>query len=119
MPSQQSSPESESPHVRWKVGGGHTPARRALPNYRTQPDGSLAASPASFRYGQAIRARRRELNWAQWELADEVGLSRTSIANIENGRVSPTVAQLVMFSTALNMDPLELLRRALEEEPKE
>lgn len=91
-------------------------SRRALPQYRRLPTAEAAVSPLAWKYGRAVRARRRELDLSQRELAVKVDLGRTSIANIEAGRSAPSVQHLLNMATVLNMDPLELLRRATSEE---
>lgn len=59
--------------------------------------------------GGNIRRERlvRELN--QTELARRVGLSRTSITNLELGRQSILVHQLVSIANALGVDPASLI----------
>lgn len=59
--------------------------------------------------GGNIRRERlvRELN--QTELARRVGLSRTSITNLELGRQSILVHQLVSIANALGVDPALLI----------
>ena len=62
------------------------------------------------RVGAAIRFQRvKKLRLTQEQLAEIVGISRPSVANIENGRQQLTVAQLVRFADALNVAPSELL----------
>lgn len=62
--------------------------------------------------GRLIRQRRRQLELTQEQLASVVGLSRTSLANIENGRQKVLVHHLFAFASSLGMEPAELLPRA-------
>jgi transcriptional regulator with XRE-family HTH domain len=59
--------------------------------------------------GAIIRARRESTGMSQDVLASKVGLSRTSITNIERGRQSVLVHQLVSFAAALGVEPAELI----------
>src|SRR5262245_46941217 len=58
--------------------------------------------------GAAVRKRREELGLTQAELSERVGLSRTSITNIERGRQRLLADQLqsVAFSLDLRTDQL-------------
>lgn len=58
--------------------------------------------------GQIIRARRKQARLTQDELAASVGLTRTSIANIEAGRQQLLMHVLVAISNTLNT-PVNLL----------
>lgn len=62
--------------------------------------------------GQAIRERRGVVDKTQVRLAEEVGLSRASIANIEAGEQAVSVAMLFHFARALDLTPEELLATA-------
>src|SRR5437879_5983184 len=59
--------------------------------------------------GSKIREGRERLGLTQEALAKHVGLSRTSITNIEQGRQTILVHQLVGFARALNVEPAALL----------
>lgn len=61
--------------------------------------------------GGLIRQRRKKQNLTQEKLAPLVGLSRTSLANIESGRQKVLVHQLFAFASALGMEPADLLPR--------
>ncbi|MDV4179767.1 helix-turn-helix transcriptional regulator [Rhizobium brockwellii] len=63
--------------------------------------------------GGLIRQRRKQLKLTQEKLAPLVDLSRTSLANIESGRQKVLVHQLFAFSSALEMDPADLLPKQL------
>jgi transcriptional regulator with XRE-family HTH domain len=59
--------------------------------------------------GSKIREGRERLGLTQEALAKQVGLSRTSITNIEQGRQTILVHQLVAFAQLLNLEPNALL----------
>ncbi|MFK5878510.1 MAG: helix-turn-helix transcriptional regulator [Flavobacteriaceae bacterium] len=54
--------------------------------------------------GNAIHKARKELNLNQETFANKVGLSRTSIVNIEKGRQSPTIFLLCRMANVLKKD---------------
>ena len=59
--------------------------------------------------GEAIRKRRNAIGMTQEALADRTGLVRTSITNIERGRQTVLVHQLVGIAKALGMPPAALI----------
>jgi transcriptional regulator with XRE-family HTH domain len=59
--------------------------------------------------GGNIRRERAERDLNQSELADRVGLSRTSITNVELGRQALSVHQLFDFANALGVPAAQLL----------
>jgi transcriptional regulator with XRE-family HTH domain len=59
--------------------------------------------------GLRIRERRDALELTQAQLAQLVGLSRTSITNIESGRQPAPLHQFVRIATALDIDVHALL----------
>jgi transcriptional regulator with XRE-family HTH domain len=61
------------------------------------------------RIGAFIATRRRQLEFKQEELARRVGISRASLANIENGRQSVLVHHLYALAKALDLQPGDLL----------
>ena len=61
------------------------------------------------RIGAFIATRRRQLEFKQEELASRVGISRASLANIENGRQSVLVHHLYAIAKALDLQPGDLL----------
>jgi transcriptional regulator with XRE-family HTH domain len=66
------------------------------------------------RLGNAIRARRESLDLSQEAFAEECGLHRTYISQLERGLKSPTVRTLTLIAEKLNLTPDELLRAALK-----
>lgn len=59
--------------------------------------------------GSAIRGARDAAGLTQSELATSVGVSRTSLTNIELGRQRLLVDQLVELATALQVPVIDLL----------
>ncbi len=55
------------------------------------------------RLGQAVAKRRRELGLTQSDIAEKLGLSRASLANLENGRQRIMVHQLFALVNALKL----------------
>jgi transcriptional regulator with XRE-family HTH domain len=66
--------------------------------------------------GRRIRERRDKLGRTQAWLAEQVGLSRTAITNIECGRQRLLVEQLITIATVLSTSA-DLLLRDLEKGP--
>lgn len=59
--------------------------------------------------GERIRRARANCEMRQADLAQRVGLSRTSITNVELGRQGLAIHQLFEFADALGVEPCELL----------
>jgi transcriptional regulator with XRE-family HTH domain len=59
--------------------------------------------------GASIRRRRRELDLTQAKLADRLGISRGTLANIETGGQNLLLHQLYRFAAALDMNVHDLL----------
>lgn len=55
--------------------------------------------------GAIVKSRRKWLGLGQADLATAMGLSQASISKLENGRLSPTVDQLLQFAKVLQMQP--------------
>ena len=55
------------------------------------------------RLGRAVADRRREIGLTQSAVADKLGLSRASIANLENGRQRIMVHQLFALTNVLRL----------------
>jgi transcriptional regulator with XRE-family HTH domain len=60
-------------------------------------------------FGAKLRQAREKAGLTQKQLADRVELPRTSVTNIEHGHQRIALHQLVQFSSALGIEPLELL----------
>ncbi|MFC0297795.1 helix-turn-helix domain-containing protein [Geobacillus jurassicus] len=61
---------------------------------RLQLEGTIAAQ---------IKERRKQLNMSQQELADRIGVPKSTIGRIEAGLASPRVETLFKISQALNI----------------
>lgn len=68
--------------------------------------------------GGNIRRERIERDMNQAELARRVGLSRTSVTNLELGRQSLLVHQLVNIANALGVEPASLIAIDSDEAPE-
>lgn len=62
-------------------------------------------NPPYVLFGEAVRNARHELGLNQQELADKLGYSRGSIANIEVGRQRILLTDLFAFAKVLRLDP--------------
>jgi transcriptional regulator with XRE-family HTH domain len=62
-------------------------------------------------FGKNVRSCRGDLNLTQEELSARLNLSRSSIANIELGRQKILLHQLFDLAKALEVDPLDLVRK--------
>lgn len=59
--------------------------------------------------GTSIQRFRKDRHFSQAEIASKLGLSRSSIANIENGFHKPSVFQLYKFCGIVGIEFEELL----------
>lgn len=59
--------------------------------------------------GRVVRAKRRQRDWSQEQLAQKLMISRGTLANIEAGRQRILVHQLYTIAAALDLKPSELL----------
>jgi transcriptional regulator with XRE-family HTH domain len=69
-------------------------------------------------FGELLRTHRREAELTQSQVAERVGLARTSITNIERGQQHVPLHQLFRLAAAVGVQPSELLptgSAALEE----
>lgn len=64
------------------------------------------------RFGRRLAHLRRERGWTQGELSERSGMNRTYISGLENGERNIGLLNLVRLATALESDPVELLRWA-------
>lgn len=60
-------------------------------------------------FGRLVRAYRRQLGLTQDDLAERVGLSRTSITNVEQGRQKVLLHQVFLLAESLGVSPDALL----------
>jgi transcriptional regulator with XRE-family HTH domain len=69
-------------------------------------------------FGQLLRASRKDAGLTQSQVAERVGLTRTSITNIERGIQHISLHQLFLLASAVGVSPVALLpdqEAALEE----
>jgi transcriptional regulator with XRE-family HTH domain len=69
-------------------------------------------NPIYLEFGQLVASKRREHRLSQSALGSLVGLSRTSITNIEKGRQPVQLHQLFQFVIALQVPIDEILPKA-------
>lgn len=61
------------------------------------------------RIGLLIKNRRKQLGLTQEKLANQLAISRASLASIETGRQNVLVHQLYRLATALQLEPKDFL----------
>ena len=60
--------------------------------------------------GRRLRAAREAGGWSQQEVADDVGITRSHIANLEAGRrLLPSLESLYELAASLCVNPKDLL----------
>lgn len=69
----------------------------------------MTDSAYSREYGSRLRAARVMAGLTQDEAATKLGLTRSSVANIEAGRQNATAEQVIQTAQALGCDPRWLL----------
>ncbi len=62
-----------------------------------------------IRIGEMLRARRDQLGMKQGELADAIGLRRTSVSNIESGRQKAPLHLIYKMCSVLGIDIATIL----------
>jgi transcriptional regulator with XRE-family HTH domain len=69
----------------------------------------MAPDPFYLEFGKLLRGHRNRLKLTQDDLAERVGLSRTSITNIEQGRQKVLLHQVFLLAESLGVTPDALL----------
>jgi len=69
----------------------------------------VTRDPVYQHIGALIKARRKKLEWKQETLANMLGISRGSLANIETGRQNVLIHRLYRIAAALQLTPFDLL----------
>lgn len=72
--------------------------------------------PLYAQFGKLIRGYRRRHKITQLQLGDRIGLTRTSITNIEKGRQKVLLHQVFQLADALQVNPETLLPRQFTRE---
>jgi putative transcriptional regulator len=65
----------------------------------------------AFPYEPLVRQHREQKGWSQEDLAGKVGVTRQTIANIENGLNEPRVTIAIAIAIALGATVYELFRK--------
>jgi transcriptional regulator with XRE-family HTH domain len=60
--------------------------------------------------GARIRDLRAKKGWSQEHLADEAGLHRSHMGEIERGKANVTLTTLALIAKTLHVTPAELLQ---------
>lgn len=66
--------------------------------------------PITHRFGQKLRALRKERGLSQEALAEQSGLDRTYISGIERGRRNVALRNIEALASALKISIAELFR---------
>lgn len=59
--------------------------------------------------GQKLKELRKEKGWSVRKLAQKVGVSKSTVSDVELGKRKPTANYLIKVAKALNIDEIELL----------
>ena len=60
--------------------------------------------------GLRIEMHRKQKNWSQEDLAERLGIERTSVTNIEAGRQGVSVERLIELAGLFKVRPASLLK---------
>jgi len=85
---------------------------KAQPAIALVPEPSPQAGPGDIQVSAAVRDLRHVRNLSQRQLAGRMGVPRTYISKIENGKAMPTLSSLDRLARALQVDISALLRDA-------
>ncbi len=66
-------------------------------------------------FGQAVRRLRLQRGMTQAELAERLGLARTSVTNLEKGQQNPPLSLLPDMAAALGVNAVELVAAAAQD----
>ena len=85
--------------------------RQRVVSYVTVKKEVVQCEPVYVSFGELVKAKRLERGWTQTDLAEKVGLSRTSVTNIEIGRQRVLLSDLFEFARAFGVSPRSLFNR--------
>ena len=83
-------------------------------SYSGQMIDQQLSRPVNAIFGQKLARARKSRSLTQRELADMVGVSRVTVANIEGAKQNVQLAQVYSMARALNIAPNDLLPSAPE-----
>lgn len=63
------------------------------------------------RFGKRIRALRKRKGWTQVYMAEHVGIDRSFISDLENGRKEVCIRNLELLATAFGITVSKLMSR--------
>ena len=79
--------------------------RQRVIKYVTVTKEVVQCEPVYVSFGEIVKAHRLKRGWTQTDLANKVGLSRTSVTNIEIGRQRILLSDLFDFARAFDVSP--------------
>ena len=85
--------------------------RQRVVSYVTVKKEVVQCEPVYVSFGELVKAKRLERGWTQTDLAEKVGLSRTSVTNIVIGRQRVLLSDLFEFARAFGVSPRSLFNR--------
>lgn len=65
---------------------------------------------SSKKLGENLKKIRTEKNITQTELAEKLGVDKSFVSNLENGKTNPTLSTITNLAQALEVSPNELLK---------
>jgi ribosome-binding protein aMBF1 (putative translation factor) len=79
-----------------------TRAKKLAKVYKEAANPKKERSDTIKAIGKAIREKREAKKWTTYKLAEEAGIQRTYLINLENGKINPTVDTLEKIAIAMN-----------------
>jgi ribosome-binding protein aMBF1 (putative translation factor) len=101
-PAHERAASVQNGNYNWQTIGGIKRYSMSVPD---------SAAQLQRRFGQAVRAERKAQNLTQQAVAFAADLSLTYVGEIERGERMVSLHTLVRLSTALKMNPAELLAK--------
>lgn len=89
-----------------------------MPAGRSTTRRRRAVSDVAEQFGESVKFVRQLQRRSQDDLAENLSVGRTSIANIESGKQLPTLATAVEIADELGTSLDWMIRRNVEPEPK-
>jgi ribosome-binding protein aMBF1 (putative translation factor) len=79
-----------------------TLGKKLLKVYKEAANPQKERSDTIKAIGKAIREKREAKKWTTYKLAEEAGIQRTYLINLENGKINATVDTLEKIAIAMN-----------------